>query len=159
MKHLIPFVTLLFLFAGCSDEQAWQTKAWTDPLTDETRTIIFAGGTNGALHLAVRCEFDGINLLLGHKHLGGDANDQVEVQGRVDKNEAFPSARWSVNSNNQSSWAPISIVPKWVNQMKTGVSLLIRVTDPLDDEIVDDTLPLSGFSDAYARFEATCSPE
>lgn len=154
---LLVFVVVISLFApsGDANAQAWETHVSTDPLTDERISYIFGGDLGTKLLLSVMCESDGINLLLVHKS-ADESSYTTSVQARVDKNEAFKPSRWDLHANYRGSWAPMTIVPIWIEQMKSGRSIYVRVEGLLDHGIQQGTISLRGFADAYDRFEDTC---
>ena len=131
----------------------WEYHEQLDAFEDTDRSTVTASvdlyeNFDVELVIGASCQYDGLNIMLSHKYLGGDSDDQVRVQLRVDKNESYGPAYWDLGSNSRISWMPMRDVPNMIAQMKAGYRLLIRVVDPLDGETLTQAVSLVGFSAA-----------
>lgn len=132
----------------------WMYAEQKDPFNDNDRSYIHADlmyETDEELYIQARCDFDGLNIALGHRYLAGDSDDEVRVQMRVDQNEPHGPRYWSLNPDNESSWMPMRDVPNMIAQMKLGTRLVIRVVDPHDGDTLDQSVSLAGFSAAVEK--------
>ena len=83
----------------------------------------------------------------------GDSDGETLAVLRVDKNDAIGPIYFTLQGNSQS-WMPLRHVNDAVNQMKRGESIVVRITDPSDDEQLFEDVSLTGFADAVERL--TC---
>jgi hypothetical protein len=130
----------------------WEYEEKIDLFNDEDRSALaptadLYGDSEVALSMVVKCEYDGLNILVGHSYMAGDSDDEILVELRVDGNDAYGPKYWSLQGN-EASWMPISDVRDFVEQMKNGGRLAIRVTDPFDQESNVQIIGLVGFSKA-----------
>lgn len=151
--HLKILMTLGMLGATSTAFAGWEYHQQLDAFEDTDRSTVTASvdlyeNLNVELVIGASCQFDGLNVMLSHKFLGGDSDDQVRVQLRVDKNEAYGPEYWNLGSNSRISWMPMRHVTNMIAQMKAGNRLVIRVVDPLDGETLNQSVSLIGFSRA-----------
>ena len=157
MSRLAIKIVALSICAFGSDVHAgWHYIQDADPLTDADRSAIVAGAEllgdqNAHLSLALKCLEDGLNVLLGHKYLGGDSDNVTQVQTRVDRNQSYGPKYWKLMSGNELSWMPLADAPRIVREMQSGTRLHIRVVDPADGEVLTQSVSLRGFSAAVAK--------
>lgn len=157
MSRLAIKIVALSICAFSSDVHAgWQYIQDADPFTDADRSAIVAGAEllgnqNTHLSIALKCLEDGLNFLLGHKYLGGDSDNEIRVEMRVDKNQSYGPKYWKLAMGNELSWMPMADVPRMVGEMRSGTRLHIRVVDPVDGEVLTQAVSLRGFSAAAAK--------
>jgi len=82
--------------------------------------------------------------------MGGDSDDQIRVIMRVDRNEALGPIYFDLQGND-ASWMPLRHVKNIVQQMINGESLVLRATDPLDNEQLQQKVSLEGFSSVVRK--------
>ena len=155
-KFQIIFATLLIL--GSSFAKAnWEFTQRSDPFEDHDTSFVYPDdasySSDNELTISVRCEVDGLNLLLSHSYMVGDSDGETLAVLRVDKNDAIGPIYFTLQGNSQS-WMPLRHVNDAVNQMKRGESIVVRITDPSDDEQLFEDVSLTGFADAVERL--TC---
>ena len=155
-KFQVIFTTLLML--GSSFAKAnWEFIQRSDPFEDHDTSFVYPDDASyssaNELTISVRCEVDGLNLLLSHSYMVGDSDGETLAVLRVDKNDAIGPIYFTLQGNSQS-WMPLRHVKDAVNQMKRGESIVVRITDPSDDEQLFEDVSLTGFADAVERL--TC---
>ena len=155
-KFQVIFTTLLML--GSSFAKAnWEFVQRSDPFEDHDTSFVYPDDASyssaNELTISVRCEVDGLNLLLSHSYMVGDSDGETLAVLRVDKNDAIGPFYFTLQGNIQS-WMPLRHVNDAVNQMKRGESIVVRITDPSDDEQLFEDVSLIGFADAVERL--TC---
>ena len=155
-KFQVIFTTLLML--GSSFAKAnWEFIQRSDPFEDHDTSFVYPDDASyssaNELTISVRCEVDGLNLLLSHSYMVGDSDGETLAVLRVDKNDAIGPIYFTLQGNSQS-WMPLRHVNDAVNQMKRGESIVVRITDPSDDEQLFEDVSLTGFADAVERL--TC---
>lgn len=148
-------IGLGMLGVGASALADWEYKEGRDPFTDEVRAMASPPSDmyehDAPLVIGIKCEYDGLNILINHKYLGGDRDDDIQVQMRVDDNERYGPRYWRLEADHRHAWMPLSDVPNLVEEMRNGIRLLIRVTDPLDGESITQAVSLRGFSAALKK--------
>jgi hypothetical protein len=155
-KFQVIFTTLLML--GSSFAKAnWEFIQRSDPFEDHDTSFVYPDdasySSDNELTISVRCEVDGLNLLLSHSYMVGDSDGETLAVLRVDKHDAIGPIYFTLQGNSQS-WMPLRHVNDAVNQMKRGESIVVRITDPSDDEQLFEDVSLTGFADAVERL--TC---
>jgi hypothetical protein len=148
---MLRLITSIAVFVTLSAPAygGWNYKENIDPFDDTDTSTVIAdpedySGTD-VLVVAVKCQSDGLNLLLGHSYMSGNTNDQIKIQMRVDKEEPY-SKLWSMSASQKNSWMPMTDVRGMVAQMKAGNKLVVRAYDPYDGDTSTQSLSLSGFS-------------
>ncbi len=145
VKRLVACVCIVLAqpsFAG------WEYKQKLDAADDIDRSHVVAStdlyeGRDGLI-ISVKCETDGLNIMLSHKVMTGDGDREVSVQMRVDQNEAYGPELWSLATNNKASWMPMKDVPGMITQLRSGEKLVMRVTDPSNGDTLSQTVRLVG---------------
>ena len=152
MAKLILVSSFLFLFSTAS--QAWEHYQNTDPFTDEDRSMVIATSEDGIGELVVRCDFDGMNLLIYMEGMNV-ADTGIPVMWRFDKGEVVTATNWSASLDNYGAYAPLDIVGGLVDNMMTGTRVFFRVTN--NDAIsLDFSFTLAGFIAQLNKL--TCVP-
>lgn len=130
-----------------------------DPITDESSSGFFATEkTNDDLTLMVFCSEDGPQVGLSHKYLGGDRDDDIRFTYRFDDSPAVGPRDSRLSSSNRSSFPFLSDMRRateFINTAKTSTQVALRVTDPLDGEIVTSIVQLDGFAEALERIDCS----
>lgn len=147
MKSFVVCVCVVLTqptFAG------WEYKAKLDEPDGIDRSDVLAStdlyqGRDGLI-IAVKCEVDGLNIRLTHKHMTGDADGAVRVLMRIDENETYGPEAWSLAANNKASWMPMNNVPGMVTQLRSGDKLVLQLTDPANGDVLNQTVSLFGIS-------------
>ncbi len=154
--------TLLFLLlfsVSCAGTPATQEKTYGDfihveltaPIDDTDRSFIFTPEVNTDLpnaSLAWRCYHDGLNVIyMIWRFLGGDAQGQVMVRYRVEKNQPSSFRNWVLLQGNQAAQMPVSQVAEFTEQAEAGTKAVLRVTDPLDGDTYTHEFSLSGLTE------------
>lgn len=134
----------------------WEYSKSSDPFSDDDRSTITAnaeiyGNQDVLLLIALKCMDDGLNVVLGHKYLGGDSDGEIRVELRVDKNETYGPKYWKLVSGHKFSWMPMADIAKLVREMRSGNILYMRVVDPADGETLTQSVNLQGFSAAIDK--------
>ena len=148
-------ISIIVLLLGSNFAKAdWVYVQSTDPFEDhDTSSVspdLASYSSDNELAISVRCEFDGLNILLTHSYMNGDSDEEVLAVLRIDKNEAYGPTYWDLQGNTQS-WMPLRNVRKVVEEMKQGDRILIRLIDPSDDEQLFEDVSLDGFDSAVEK--------
>jgi hypothetical protein len=156
MKRIArAFVGTCFLALSTGAVAGWEYHKDSDPFSDVDRSIVLATDksykSQDDLGIGFKCMEDGLNLLLIHKFLGGDSDDEVRVQMRVDKKEPYGPKYWKLFPGGKATWMPLGEVQRMVNEMREGTRLQIRIVDPLDGETLNQSVSLWGFSAAIEK--------
>lgn len=147
VKRLVACVCIMLAqptFAG------WEYKDKLDAIDGTDRSHVLTStdmyeGRDGLI-IGVKCETDGLNIMLSHKYMTGDSDGAIRVQMRVDQNEPYGPEHWSLASNNKASWMPMKDVPGMIDQLRSGEKLVMRVTDPSNGDTLGQTVRLAGIS-------------
>lgn len=94
---------------------------------------------------------DGLNMLIMHKYLAGDRDDEVLVRYKIDDQPASESQSWSMYNSSKATMVPMSEVREITERLKVANRLLIRVVDPADSEVLEDSFSLDGLTTALNR--------
>ncbi|MDG2374916.1 MAG: invasion associated locus B family protein [Woeseiaceae bacterium] len=152
---LRTLIALMAVTAASVANGEWEYTDKQDPFEDSDRSLISpATGmyeNDEELVIIATCQFDGLNIRLGHSFMVGDSDEEVRVQMRVDENEAYGPEYWSLTSDSEGSWMPMRDVPRMIAQMRTGTRLIFRVVDPADGETLNQAVSLFGFSEALKK--------
>jgi hypothetical protein len=154
------FIIVLTVMSSSSVfAQNWEYHRDYDDFDDTDRSMVIPFGSNRdntAAAIGFKCFSDGINLLVVHGYMIGDSDDEVRVRYRVDKNEPYGPAYWSLQPSSKSSFAPMRVVPELISEMKAGTKLVIQVTDPGDGDVKKGVFSLVGFSSEIQKLESSC---
>ncbi|WP_410474670.1 hypothetical protein [Guyparkeria sp. TX1] len=134
----------------------WMYEEKRDAFNDEDRSFVWPTEANIERNqpdviLAAECNGDDLYVFLVHGYLGGNQDDNVKVDLRVDKNSAYGPSYWVLSTTNKGSFMPMSDVDSYLEELKAGDSLAIRVTDPMDGGVSSGKLSLSGFSESVEK--------
>lgn len=157
MEKFARLLTAMMIYCLSSHAYAgWEYSRNVDRFTDADRSVITASADmyerqDTVLIIALGCMEDGLNLLLSHKYLGGDGDNEILVQMRIDKKEPYGPNYWRLFPGHEASWMPMADVPKMVRELRAGNQLHIRVVDPLDGETLNQSVSLQGFSGAIEK--------
>ena len=155
-KHRVIFATLLMLGSSFAKGN-WEFNQRSDPFEDHDTSFVYPDdasySSDNELTISVRCEVDGLNLLLSHSYMIGDSDSETLAVLRVDKNDAIGPLYFTLQGNSMS-WMPLNYVKDIVDQMREGKRIVIRITDPSDDEQLFEDVALTGFADAVEQL--TC---
>lgn len=126
-------------------------KRDTDPITDDDRSWMASHGEDTDVGLGLKCLEDGLNVLLMHKYLIGDSDDEIRVVYRFDNDTPVPEHYWMLATGKTLSFSPMGRIPWFIERAKTANRIAIRVVDPGDGEVLTDIVSLDGFSEALAN--------
>ncbi|NVK31099.1 MAG: hypothetical protein HWE20_08845 [Gammaproteobacteria bacterium] len=121
----------------------------TISLTDEATNKAISSGSEALFFL--KCFDSGIGLAVFHGYMSGDSDDQVTVEMRVDKNGPYGPSYWNLATGSKASFMPDTDLENYIQQLKAGNSVIIRVRDPFDGDMVQGAMPLDGFAAAYEK--------
>lgn len=157
MARFARLITMTVIcFSSSHAFAGWEYNRNADRFTDADRSSITASvdmyeSQDTPLVIGLVCMEDGLNLLLSHKYLGGDSDNEILVQMRVDKKEPYGPNYWRLFPGREASWMPMADVPKMVRELRAGNQLHIRVVDPVDGETLNQSVSLQGFSGAIEK--------
>ncbi len=161
MKPLKPSLASAFLaLASCllaaplNAQQmigAFHFTSSIDAFDEVDRSFFFQLGPKADLTIGWKCMSDGLNMIIMHKYLAGDRDDEVLVRYKVDDQPASESEYWSLYNNSKATMVPMSQVRSITERLKGANRLLIRVVDPADSEVLEDSFSLDGLSSALNR--------
>lgn len=167
MRHLRTFLLAAALAPAVPAAAAAQQSIGSftlvrdlDAITDVDRSAIGTPALDSGDRTSVlvwRCMEDGLNVVYDwDKYFGGDDDDDVLFVWRFDKNPAWdPEYARLFTDGNTSAWIRMSTVESFTRAAVKAGRVVIRVTDPLDDETITDTFELEGLRAALG--ELTCA--
>ena len=141
----------------------WEAIIQTDPFTDKTMGSVMpstssalrkiGGGRGDAddlISLGFICMPYGISPILSHKYLVGDRNNSVQVRIRIDDNPPYGPGNWGLWIDRETTIPRVVTkdITTALQQMLTGDTVLVRVTDQTSGESLTTEWSLNGFSEA-----------
>jgi hypothetical protein len=149
------FVLACSLSATHADAQeqigAFHFTSKVDAFDEVDRSFFFQLGPKQDLTIGWKCMSDGLNMVIMHKYLAGDRDDEVMVRYKIDDQPASESEYWSLYNSSRATMVPMSQVRKLTERLKVGSRLLIRVVDPADSDVLEDSFSLDGLTTALNR--------
>lgn len=116
-----------------------------------TRSVVLTATSNPRHSLEFWCYADDLNFgYTWGTYFGGDQNDKVLVDWRIDENEPVERSYWSL-TRNEAAWMPMDEVLRFVREARVGTVVTFRVQDPPDGETQTDQFSLRGLSEALSH--------
>jgi hypothetical protein len=157
MRKYFLFTAILFLCAaGPALAQnrtfgAWNATRSVDVIDDTNRSYIFNTESNNRdLGLALKCEYDGLNVMITHKYFVGDSDKETLVTYRFDSATPVGPFYWELGSKNTASFMPMPDVSRFISAARSAITIHVRIVDPFDGEILTASIPMRGFANALA---------
>ena len=167
MRSLLPLLLAAALLPTAPAAAAAQQSIGSfmvvrnvDAITDVDRSVVgtpaLDSGDRTSL-LVWRCMEDGLNVVYDwDKYFGGDDDDDVLLVWRFDRDPAWePEYARLFTDGNKSAWLRMGTVESFTRAAVKAGRVVVRVTDPLDDETITDTFELDGLRTALG--ELTCA--
>ena len=86
--------------------------------------------------LGFKCLSGNINVILGHKYLGGDSDGDISVYVKFNDEEVTGPEWYSLQSGNRITLFDKRDVDPFVSEAVRSNKVAIRIIDPLDQEVL-----------------------
>lgn len=127
-----------------------------DEFTGEDNSSVYIVATGKEIGLGWKCFSDGLNIILAHDYLGGDSDDDVIVRTKFDEDAPSERNYYSLSKNNRVTYFDIYDVGGFTKGAIEAEEVMLRITDPLDSEMVTGTFITRGLEDALRKL--SCYP-
>lgn len=151
---ILAFVALMSLLTSPLEAQKignFEYESDVDAFDDTDRSFIIAPDATRSSALGVKCMANGPTVLIMHKYLGGDRDNEVLVRYRFDQEPPSEVKYWDLIDTSRGSFLPTSDTGAFLSAMRRSSRVVVRITDPLDDETITMTFDLNGASTALSR--------
>lgn len=149
--NLAHTVALTFALFSSSAIGQIQYNESVDEFTGENNSVVMITGSNNKLFLGWRCLSDRLVVILGHKYMGGDSDDDVYVRTKFDDDEPSGTKYYQLAANNRMTMFDRTDVSLFTKQSIAANQVMIRVTDPLDNGSVTGTFTTEGLETALKK--------
>tara|TARA_B110000977_G_C10898953_1_gene424461 strand:+ start:278 stop:766 length:489 start_codon:yes stop_codon:yes gene_type:complete len=145
-------LSLLFsLIATFSSAEVIFNEAYDDFAEVDNSSVLLLPVSDLEITLGWKCFDDGLNVLLLHKYLGGDTDGDVVIRYKFDSEPASDRNWYALSGNHEVTFFDMGDVAYFTNKALASQQIMIRLTDPVDDEILQSTFNPSDLEPALQR--------
>lgn len=120
-----------------------------DALTDANSSFILSIAENEEGGLGWKCMEDGLNVILViGTYYEGDADDDIIVQYRFDREEPEPQEYWTLLSGKEMAYIQMSRVAEFTTRALSAQRVVVRAIDPYDNETRTFVVGVRGLDEA-----------
>jgi hypothetical protein len=129
-----------------------------DEFTGEDNSSVYSMPTSGdQITLFWKCIDGKLNVGFLHAFMGGDETRRVRIQYKFDNKEPSSELKAALNRNHTTTFLSSQQAEMLTEAALSSKTLLLRLTDPYNNERQTATYSLEGFKDNFFRQNCVAS--